>query len=225
MRRDKLAPLDMNQNLFRQFVYMSTNAFWNWLSISGSGTHETGPFTLRDLHSRDWGANLDFRVGHPWGNTALVTGYSLRDLEFRPLVREWFSTSSYIGLERKFGDNIRIRAVGEYVRGWRVQDLTYVLGQEMRPAAQFSIKPAKNWSIDGSFAYSRGMGFHTYDNFDTGLLLSYVKPLRRSMDDGSGAVPVDYPLRFSVGFQQESFPNFSGNHSTMFVPVVRLSVF
>ncbi len=45
VRRDNESPVQLNQNLFRQFVYMSTNALGNWLTVQGEAFHETGPFT------------------------------------------------------------------------------------------------------------------------------------------------------------------------------------
>ncbi len=224
-RRDRESPLDMDQNLFRQFAYFSTNSLFNWISISGYGIHETGPFLLRNLHSRDLSGRLEFRVGRPWGKTALITGYWARDLLFRPLVREWFSTSSYVGLEHKFGDRLRVRGLAEYIRGWRVQELTFVTGQAMRPAVDFTYQPAKRWTVDGTFAFSRGMGIHDYDNVQSAFFISYVKPLRRSVNDGVNNVAIEYPLRFSVGLQQQQFFNFAGPGRATFVPVVRLSVF
>jgi hypothetical protein len=52
-----------------------------------------------------------------------------------------------------------------------------------------------------------------------------VKPLRGALRDGDQQVPVAYPLRFSFGFQQQMFYNFSGHASGTFLPVVRLSFF
>ena len=74
IRRDSLSPVEMNQNLFRQFVYMTTSSFFNMVSVSGYAIHEAGPFTLSNLRSRDLAGAVDFRVGRPWGKTALVTG-------------------------------------------------------------------------------------------------------------------------------------------------------
>jgi hypothetical protein len=225
LRRDRRSPLEMNQNLFRQFLYFSTNSFFNWFSIQGYGTHESGPFLNRNARSRDLSGRLEFRVGRPWGNTALVTGYWARDLLFRPLIREWFSTSSYIGIERRFGESLSLRAVAEYIRGWRVQDLDYVLGQAIRPALDFSYKPARRWSIDGNVSFSRGMGIRDYDNVMSGVYVSYVRPLRRVHEDGGEEVPIEYPLRFSVGMQQQQFYNFAGGRQSTYLPIVRLTIF
>ena len=42
----------MNQNLFRQFLYVASSPIGNWLSFSGNLIREAGPFTDQDLHSR-----------------------------------------------------------------------------------------------------------------------------------------------------------------------------
>ena len=226
IRRDKNSPLDMNQNLFRQFVYMNTNSLGNWLVIRGEAIHEAGPFTLRNLHSRELVGRLEFQVGRPWGQTSLITGYVAYDLLFRPLVREWFTTSSYLGLERRWGNRLVVRGLAQYIRGWRVQDLKYVIAQSMRPAAEVHFKYNRQWSIDANFALSRGMGMHTYDNATSGFFLTYTRNLRRSVSDGAAQVPVDYPLRISAGFEQDDFYNFTGNGSSrMFRPVIRLTIF
>jgi tetratricopeptide (TPR) repeat protein len=225
VRRDRESPIEMNQNLFRQFVYMSTSSFWNWISVNGYAYHEAGPFTQQNLSSRDLGAHLEFIVGHPWSKTAMVTGYSVRDLLFNPLAREFFETSTYAGIVRRFGDRAKLSILGEYMRSWRVQDQFFVIGQAARPAVLFETNPWRNWSVAANFAYSRGMGSHVYDNVQSGLLISYVKPLRRSIDDGTGRIPVEYPLRFSIGFQQDNFMNFAGRGQAIYRPVFRLSLF
>jgi tetratricopeptide (TPR) repeat protein len=224
-RRDRESPIEMNQNLFRQFVYMSSTSFWNWISVNGSAYHESGPFSLQNLSSRDIGASLEFTVGHPWAKTAMVTGYSLRDLQVSPLPREFFETSTYAGISRKFGEHTKLTVLAEYLRSWRVQDQYYALGQAARPAFRLEVKPTKNWSIEANGAYSRGMGIHDYDNVQSGLLISYTKPLRRLWDNGTGRVPVEYPLRFSIGFQQDTFMNFAGSGQSIYRPVFQLSLF
>ena len=226
VRRDTESPVQMNQQLFRQFLYLNTSPFFNWLIVRGSAIHEAGPFTLQDLHSRDLGASLEFEVGRPWGSNALVTGYSVRDLLFRPLVREFFTTSTWAGLEHKFGQKTSLTVLGKYVRSWRVQDLTFATAQALIPGARFEYKPNDRWSFDGSMDFTRGEGFHLYDNVQSGFLISYVKPIRRSVTDVNGSLNVDYPLRFSVGLQQQSFFSYTGTGSTSaFRPVVRISIF
>lgn len=225
VRRDKDSPYEIDQNLFRQFAYMSTSSFFNWISATGSLYHETGPFTEQDLSSRDVGANLQFTVGRPWGKTAMVTGYSVRDIQFSPLVREFYTTSTYAGISRKFGQKFKMTALGEYLRSWRVQDQLWVIGQAARPAAEFEYKPTINWSINANVAYSRGMGIHDYDNVQNGIFISYIKPLRRVWNDGVDKVPVEYPIRFSIGFQQDNFMNFAGRGQSIYRPVFSLSFF
>ena len=224
-RRDAKAPLVMNQNLFRQYLYLSTTSFGRWLAIRGGAYHESGPFTERALSSRDLGARLEFVVGRPWGKTNLLTGYSVRDLQFSPSIREFFTTTSYVGLERKFGRKGSIAALAEYIRSWRVQDQTAVTAQALRPGVNFQFNPSMRWSVDGSFSYARGSGFHSFDNTQSGILISYSKPLHRTTHDGLGDVPVEYPLRFSFGVEQQLFFNFAGRSQAIFRPVVRLTLF
>lgn len=225
LRRDGEAPVALNQNLFRQFVHLSTTSFWNWIAVRASAYHEAGPFTDRTLNSRDLAGELEFRVGRPWGRTALVTGYSARDLQFDPLIREYFTTSAWAGVEHKFGDRFTLRGLGEYVRAWRVQDVTFATAQMMRPAVEFAWQPNNRWSAEGNFAFSRGQGFHVYDNMQSSFFISYVRPFRRTVADGAGEVPVEYPLRFSIGIQQQNFFNFTGRDQSEFRPVVRLTLF
>ena len=164
-------------------------------------------------------------LGRPWARTAIVTGYSVRNLQFSPLIREFFTTSTYAGVERRFGSKVKLTALGEYVRSWRVQDFTYALGQAIRPAGQIQILPNNRWSIEGSFAYARGEGFHSYDNVQSGIFISYSKPLHRSLSDGTEQLPVEYPLRISLGVEQQNFFNFAGRGQTILRPVVRLTLF
>jgi hypothetical protein len=226
IRRDTDSPIQMNQNLFRQFVYLSSSPFFNWLTLRGSAIHESGPFTDQDLHSRDLGAALEFEVGRPWGHNSFITGYSVRDLLFRPVVREFFTTSTWGGWEHKFGTKLSVTGLARYVRSWRVADLDFVTAQIIVPGARFQYKPNDRWVVDGAFDFTRGEGFHTYDNAQSGFFITYTKPLRRSMNDGAGGLAVDYPLRISAGLQQQSFFNFTGTGKTSsFHPVIRISLF
>ena len=95
--------------------------------------------------------------------------------------------------------------LGKYIRSWRVQDLDFATAQILVPGARVDYKINERWSFDGSFDYTRGEGFHLYDNVQSGFLISYMRPWRRSIEDSSGALAVDYPLRFSIGLQQQSF--------------------
>ena len=225
IQRDKDSPFEINQNLFRQFAYFTTTSFFNWISANGSIYHEAGPFTEQDLSSRDVGGSLQFTVGRPWGKTAMVTGYAVRDLTFTPQPNEFYTTSTYAGVTRKFGERAKLTVLGEYLRSWRTQGPIGVTGQALRPAAQFEFHVNPYWFIEANGAYSRGEGFPEYDNVQNGIFISYTKPLRRMWKDGTGEVPVDYPLRFSIGFQQQDFMNFAGGGQAIVRPVFRLSLF
>ena len=204
---------------------MSSSSFFNWLSVSGSAVHETGPFTGKDLHSRDVSAHLNFKVGRPWGKTALITGYGVRDILFRPLIREYFTTDLYGGIQRKFGKNVQLTVLADYLRSWRVEDTHYAIAQSLHPVAQINYRVNPQWSVEASFAMSRGQGFHDYDNLQSGFLISYLKSVRRTLYDENQQVTVAYPLRFAFGMQQQEFYNFSGPNRSAFLPVIRLSFF
>jgi hypothetical protein len=206
---------------------MNTSPFFNWLTVRGSAIHESGPFELQNLSSRDLGATVEFEVGRPWGSNFLVTGYSVRDLLFHPLAREFFTTSTWLGYEHKFGNRLSLTGLGKVIRSWRVQDLDFATGQVLVPGVRVEYKPNDRWSVDGSFDLSRGEGFHLYDNVQSGFLISYMKPIRRSVNDLNGPVNVDYPLKFSVGLQQQSFYSFTGaaGSTSSFRPVVQISIF
>ena len=226
IRRDTISPLYMSQNLFRQFLYVSTSSFFNWVSVTASGIREAGPFVDRNLHSRDAAGHIEFTVGRPWGNTSLITGYSVRDLLFRPAVEEYFNTSSYVGLQHKFGNRLTAAVLAEYLRSWRVQNTQYATAQALLPGARFDFRANSRWSIQGSFVLSRGSGYHYYDNAQSEFLVSYVRPVRGSLKDGTGEVPVAYPMRFSFGIQQQTFYNFPGSSKTTSVlPIVRFTLF
>jgi len=225
LRRDSISPVALNQNLFRQFLYMSSSSFFNWISVRGHAIHESGPFGEQDLHSRDASANLEFTVGRPWGNTALLTGYSVRDLLFRPAIREYFSTSTYVGMQHKFGKRLTATLLGEYLRSWRVEGTQFAIAQAMLPGARFEYRRGVHWTIEGEFTLSRGQGFHIYDNANSQVLISYIRPVNRRFDDGDGDISVSYPSRFSFGLQQQTFYNFTGQGKTVVLPVVRLTLF
>jgi tetratricopeptide (TPR) repeat protein len=225
VRRDTISPVFMNQNLFRQFVYLSTSSFFNWVSVTGSAIHETGPFTDQNLHSRDASANIELTVGRPWGSTSLITGYSVRDLLFRPFVEEYFNTSSYAGLQHKFGNRLTAAVLAEYLRSWRVQNTQYAIAQALLPGGRFEFRANPHWSVQGSFILSRGAGYHAYDNAQSEFLVSYVRPLHGSLKDGIGEVPVSYPMRFSIGLQQQTFYDFPGSSRTTLLPIVHFTLF
>jgi hypothetical protein len=225
VRRDHISPIPVNQNLFRQSLYMQSSSFWNWISVRGFALHESGPYTLQTLSSRDLVANLEFRVGRPWGKTALITGYRVRDLLFSPRRQEWFQTSSYAGLQRKFGRKVTASVLAEQVRAWAVQFSQFGAAQMLRPAGEVSYRPTRNWEVNGNLAWSHVNGDHAYDNMQSGFFISYQKALRRTADTDSGKLAIDYPLQFSIGVQQQDFYNFNGNGQRQFRPVFRLTLF
>ncbi len=226
VRRDASDAFDMNQNLFRQFVYMSTSSFFNWVSVKGYAIREAGPFTRQgNLSSRDLIGNLEFRVGRPWGSTAFVTGWGARDERFSPVSREFYYTSTYGGIEQKISSRLRVRAIGEYLRAWRVEGTQFAIAQAFRPAGSVEYSPARNWAVEASVAYSRNMGVHSYDAVQSGFNVSYAMPFGRVFEENGHRVPLRYPIRFSAGIQQESFFNFTGSNGRLFRPFVRISIF
>ncbi len=225
IRRDSLSPVEMNQNLFRQFVYMTTSSFFNMVSVSGYAIHEAGPFTLSNLRSRDLAGAVDFRIGRPWGKTALVTGWGARDEQFFPINREFYYTSAYIGIERRVSQKLNFRVLAEDLRAWRVEENDWAISQALRPAGSVEFAPTRNWSVQASAAYSRNMGFHVYDAVQSGFSVSYAMPVHHGYKDQSGQVEVQYPIRFSAGMAQETFYNFPGSQSQQFRPYVRIDLF
>jgi tetratricopeptide (TPR) repeat protein len=225
LRRDSEDPFHMNQNLFRQFVYLSASSFFNWVSVKGFASHEAGPFTQSNLRSRDLAGALEFRVGRPWDKTAFITGWGARDEQFFPVIREFYYTSTYAGFEHRFTQNLNLRAVGEYLRSWRVEEQQFAIAQAFRPAANIDYTFKRNWSVEASVAYSRNMGFHAYDAVESGFSVSYAMPFRRVFEENGEAIPLRYPIRFSAGVQQESFFNFSGGNNQQFRPFIRISIF
>jgi tetratricopeptide (TPR) repeat protein len=227
LQRDQDNPVLINQNLLREFGYFSSSSFFNWISANGMIYHEGGPFTMQDLNSSDVGGRLEFRVGRPWGKTAFIAGYTRRNLTFHPLPRQFFTTSTYAGIQRKFGEKFTVTALGEYIRSYRVQDSLSAIAQALRPGGTVEYRPARAWSVNGEFAYTRGEILQDYNNYFIAGFVSYERPLRRIITDSAGSFPVDYPLRFSFGFETEQFPNFNGavKSATMVRPIVRLTVF
>jgi len=225
IRRDTISPTFMSQNLFGQFLYLYTSSFYNWVSITGSAKREAGPFTDRTLNSRDVFANIEFTVGRPWGSTSLITGYSVRDLLFHPIVQEYFNTTAYVGLQHHFGSRITAAILAEDVRSWRVENTQYAIAQAFLPGGRFEFRVTPRWTVKGSFVLSRGSGFHAYDNAQSQFLVSYVRPLRGSVRDGSGETAVSFPLRFSIGIQQQTFYNFPGSTRSTILPIVHLTLF
>ncbi len=226
VRRDTISPVYMSQNLFRQFLYISTSSFHNWVSINANGIREAGPFTDNgSLHSREADGTVEFTVGRPWGQTSLLTGYSARDLLFRPTVEEYFDTTSYIGLQHKFGNRFTAAALAEDLRSWRVQATEYAIAQALVPGGRFDFRANSRWEFQGSFLLSRGFGYHEYDNAQSEFLVSYTRPMGGWSKDGTAEMRNAYPFRLSVGLQQQTFYDFSGGTRNTFLPVIHFNLF
>jgi tetratricopeptide (TPR) repeat protein len=223
IRRDTLAPVPMNQNLFRQFLYVASSPIGNWLAFSGNVIREAGPFTEQNLHSRDFSGALDFRVGRPWGKTALLTGYSARDLLFGPSIHEYYQTVSYAGLERRFGSRVRASGVAEFLRGWRVEGDQFAIAQTLRPRFGVDAELTEHWTLSASGAWSSGRSFHAYDSVTSSVVLSYTRERGLGKRVDSETASVAYPLGISFGLEQQSFYDFPGHERTQVVPVARFT--
>jgi tetratricopeptide (TPR) repeat protein len=224
IRRDSLQPAQMNQNLLRVFVYGSTSSFFNAVSASGYFIRESGPFTENNLHSRALTGAIDFRIGSPWGKTALVTGWGATDQLFTPHTFEAYFTSSYIGLEHQFSHSINVRGLVEDLRAWRIVNTSSAIAQSLRPAGTVSFSPHRQWQVHLNGAYSSTRGFHVYDAVQSGISVSYAMPFRRKFEAASGPLNLAYPIRFSAGVQDEDFFNFKGGQQQI-RPYFEISIF
>ncbi len=224
IRRDALQPVQMNQNLLRLFLYGSTNSLLNAVSVSGYVIRESGPFTESNLHSRALTGELDFRIGTPWGKTALITGWGASDDLFTPRTYQAYFTSSYLGFDHRFSEHVDLRALAEDVRAWRIVGQNSAIAQDLRPAATFEFSPKRNWDVLINSAYSNTRGFHVYDAVQNGASVSYSLPFRRRFSDESGPLTLAYPIRFSGGVQDETFYNFAGGQQQL-RPYIEISIF
>jgi tetratricopeptide (TPR) repeat protein len=225
LRRDSKQPVQLDQNLFRAFTYVSTSSFFNVVSASGSVLWEAGPFTNINEHSRAAAGAIDFRVGEPWGKNTLVTGWGVNDQTFSPVGIENFYTSSYLGIERRFSTKLDVKLVAEDLRAWRVVESKSGIAQDLRPAGTVNFAPNHKWNFQASSAYSSTRSFHVYDSIHNGFAVSYAMPFHRNFKDEHGEVPLEYPIRFSAGLQQETFFNFSGQHNEQLRPYFSISLF
>jgi tetratricopeptide (TPR) repeat protein len=225
IRRDSLSPVAMNQNLFRVFTFLSTSAFFNAVSFDGYVIREVGPFTESNIHSQALAGAIDFRIGAPWGKTALVTGWGSNDQQFSPVATENYYTASYIGLTHRFSERLTIEAVAEDLRAWRTVGARSGIAQVLRPAGTIDFSPARHWNFQASTAYSSTRGFHVYDAIQNGFSISYAAPLHRTFNDELGEVHLQYPIRFSAGLQQETFFNFTRGQNEQIRPYVSITLF
>src|SRR5260370_18598978 len=56
IRRDTDSPVQLNQQLFRQYLYLTSTPLFQWITIRGDAIHEAGPFTGQSQQSRDMAA-------------------------------------------------------------------------------------------------------------------------------------------------------------------------
>jgi hypothetical protein len=132
----------------------------------------------------------------------------------------------YAGVERKFGSAWTATVFGEYLRSWRVQDVSFAIAQALRPGFRLDYRPlASHWAVHAAGSWSKGEGFGDYNNISNEITVSYTKGLQRPMEDGIGIVPVTYPLRISFGLAQQSFYNFNGKNRNTILPIIRFNLF
>jgi hypothetical protein len=225
LRRDSLQPRQLNQNIFREFTYMSTSSFFHLISANGYVLHESGPFTEINEHSHALAAALNFQVGAPWSRTAFITGWGVNDQTFDPVGIEDYYTSSYVGLQRQFGQTFNIKGIVEDLRAWRVVSPRSGIAQALVPSTVISWSPARNWQIQGNAAWSSTRGFHIYDDITGGATVSWALPFHREFHDESGDVLLQYPIRFTGGVQQEKFYNFTGAQNQQYRPFIGITIF
>jgi hypothetical protein len=113
----------------------------------------------------------------------------------------------------------------EYLRAWRVVGGAAGTAQNLRPAASVDYSPWRNWNFQASSAFSDTRNYHVYDATQNGFSISYARPFRRKFRDDSGAVVLQYPIRFSAGMQSETFFNFSGAQNQQLRPYFQISIF
>jgi len=231
IRRDSLSPVQMNQNLFREFAYVSTGSFFNAVAVNGYYIHEGGPFTESPIDEHANAGAVDFRVGEPWGRTALVTGWGLNHQRFVSQQQgnsENYYTSSYIGLSRRFATRLNVEAIAEDLRSWRIVPFSPIhsaISQALRPAGTVDWSPSRYWGLQFSSSYENTRGFHVYDMLQNSFALSYTRPFGRTFNDETGEVQLKYPIRISAGVQTENFLNFTSGPSQQVRPYVSITLF
>ncbi len=231
LRRDTRTPVDIDQNLFRFYTFASTTSFLDAVSATGYFIYETGPFTQLSESSRLLAGALNFRVGAPWSKTALVTGWGATDQQFPSTqvgFRENYYTSSYIGLSRNFGTKLKAEGIMEDLRAWRIAPFSPIrsaIAQALRPAGTLDYALTRDWNIQANTSFESTRGFHVYDMTQNGVSVSYTRPFSRTFQSNSGDVRLRYPIRFSAGIQEETFPNFTHGTNQQFRPFMSLTLF
>jgi len=190
--------------LFRQYVYISTSSFLNWVSVNASAIREAGPFTNQDLNSRmpppAWNSPWTALGAHFTADRLLHPGSG-----FPSLIEEYFNTSSYVGLQHKFGDRWTVALLAEDLRSWRVQGVQYATAQAFLPGARFEFRAKQRWNVQGSFLLSRGSGYHEYDNAQSEFLVSYSRPMHGMLRDDQGTTPLPIHCESPSEFNSKPF--------------------
>jgi len=136
---------------------------------------------------------------------------------------EAYYTSSYIGIERKFGERLNLKAIAEDVRAWRIVGANWGNAQNLRPQQPWTSLQTIN-GCAGFNRLFRHQEFSRLRHDPKWFSISYARPFRaNSMTIPNGRL--EYPIRFSAGIQQESFFNFTGDQNQQFRPYVRISLF
>lgn len=231
LRRDTESPVQMNQNLFRVFSYVTSSSLMNAVSVNGFISYEMGPFTETPIDERSASGQVNFRVGTPWGKTALITGWGLNNQKFNSTQlgnSQNYVTSSYIGLNHKFGTKLAAEALIEDIRSWRIEPfspLHSAISQAIRPAGSIDFTPTKNLTFQATSSYEDTRGFHVYDMMQNSFTVSYERPLSRTFNEASGRQRLRYPLRFAAGVRQEGFTNFNQGSNEKLLPFFSLEIF
>ena len=172
-----------------------------------------------------WLGALDFHVGRPWAKNNLLVGWGARDQQFSPIPREFYYTSTYAGIERRFSDRLKIRAIGEYLRSWRVEIDQYAISQAFRPAGSVVFSPTRNWTVQANAAYSRNMGIHAYDAVQSSFAVSYAMPISRKFEQNGHELPLITRLDFPPGSCNRRLLEFLRSGRQQFRPYVQISIF
>ena len=202
-------PVDMNQNLFRQFVYMSTSSFFNMVSVNGYAIREAGPFT-ESIHTPGPGRRGRFPCRAAMGKDGFRDRMGSARRAVLPVIREFYYTSTYARHRTSRVELVQFPCGGRGFRAWRVEGSTVCHRTSASvPRAVCSLHPPGT-GVEGDFAYSRNMSFHAYDAVQSGFVVSYAMPIHRAYKEESGEVELHYPIRFTAGMQQEIFLQFRG---------------
>ena len=149
----------MNQNLFRQFVYVNSSSFGNWLSFNGSLYHEAGPFTATGykLSSNDVGDHVAIHRGTAVGQDRVHHRLHAPRSDVQPAGA---AVLHHLDLRRPsaqvLDQKLTVSLLGEYIRSFRVQDTLWATAQVLRPVGTIQYNVNHSWSVDGQFAYERG---------------------------------------------------------------------